>query len=209
MRPRRHAVRLTGDLAHGYSSHAQRLRQMRRVAAVPVEIVIIVMVVLLVPGILHAQNTTSSPRERLGVGAVGSAVLGAFPWSIVSGRISIPMGTRFGVDVDAGKALNTKRLSRGQVPTGGAVGLHLRWLHGRRRPSGWSGYFFGGPRVVAGENITQDGQVIDHDPIKVFDLGYGFDRLMQNGWRAGVELGGGGGEGPLLFVSGFVLWGRH
>ena len=184
-------------------------RRIRRVAAVLVKIVILLMVVLLVPAILHAQKTTSLSRERFGVGAVGSGVLGALPWSIVSGRVSVPMGARFGLDVDAGRALKTKRLSEGQVPTGGAIGLHIRWLHAGRRPSGWSGYFFGGPRVVAAESLNQDGHVTDQDSIKVVDLGYGFDRLMKNGWRTGVEVGSGGGEGPLLFVSGFVLWGRN
>jgi hypothetical protein len=169
---------------------------------------------LVSPAISDAQNLTpgpvraAPPREHFGVGVATTGVVGALPWAIVSARICIPIGTRFGLDVDVGQVVGTNRLNEGQVPTGGAGGFHLRWLHKGRRPGGMSGYFFGGPRVVAAKNIDQQGHVTDRQPIRMFDLGYGVDRLMKSGWRAGVEFGAGGGEGPLLFVSVFAVWGR-
>lgn len=119
------------------------------------------------------------------------------------------MGTTFGLDVDVGRVLGTARLDEGQVPTGGAVALHVRWLHAGRRSSGWSGYVLGGPRVMAAKNIDEQGHVTNRDPIRVFDLGYGWDRLMKDGWRGGLEFGAGAGEGPWFFVTGFLLWGRN
>ena len=185
---------------------------MERLAAALVSVLVVAMLVS--PAISDAQNLTpgparaAPPREHFGVGVATTGVVGALPWAIVSARISIPIGTRFGLDVALGQVVGTKRLNEGQVPTGGAGELHLRWLHKGRRPGGTSGYFFGGPRVVAAKNIDQQGHVTDRQPIRLFDLGYGVDRLMKSGWRAGVELGAGGGGGSLLFVSVFAVWGR-
>jgi hypothetical protein len=184
---------------------------MRRLTAALVGVLTIA--ILVSPPISDAQDLTpvpvptAPPREHVGVGVATTGVVGALPWGIVSARISIPIGIRFGLDVDAGRVVGTKRLTEGQVPAGGAGGFHLRWLHKGRRPSGTSAYFFGGPRVVAAKNIDRQGHVMDRRAIRVFDLGYGLDRLMKNGWRAGVEFGAGGGEGPLLFISAFAMWG--
>jgi hypothetical protein len=163
---------------------------------------------LLLPAVARAQGPSPSPHEHVGVGVVGTGVLGADPWPVVSARVSVPLGARVGIDADLGRAFGGG-LSEGQVPTGAAALVHLRWLHSGRRPSGWSGYLLAGPRVLAAQNIDQAGRVTDHRAITVVDVGYGFDRLMTGGWRSGAEVGGGGGEGPLFFVSGFVVWGRH
>ena len=183
---------------------------MRRSAAALVGALTIAMLVS--PAISDAQNLTPVPvpaaqPEHFGVGVATTGVVGALPWGIVSARIRLPIGTRFSLDVDAGRVVGTKRLTEGQVPTGGAGEFHLRWLHKGRAPNGTSAYFFGGPRVVAAKNIDRQGHVTDRSAIRVIDFGYGVDHLMKNGWRAGVEFGAGGGEGPLLFISAFAIWG--
>ncbi|HUL49620.1 MAG TPA: hypothetical protein VLT79_06380 [Gemmatimonadales bacterium] len=164
-----------------------------------------VVLILACSTISEAQQ---APPERIGVGIAITGVAGSKPWAIASARIGIPMATRFGLDADAGGTLGTERLNEGQVPSGGAADLHVRWMHGGRHESGWSGYLMAGPRVIAAHNIDASGQVTNHDPIWAFEAGYGVDWLTKNGWRGGVELGIGAGE-PLLGVTGFLLWGRH
>jgi hypothetical protein len=170
--------------------------------------------VVISPALSDAQDLTAVPvpatetREHVSIGLATTGVVGALPWAIVSGRISMPVATRFGLDVDAGGVVGTKRLNTGQVPTGVAAEVHLRWLYKGRGPSGMSSYVFGGPRVVAAKNIDQQGHVTDRKPIQAIDLGWGFDRRLKNRWRTGVEFGAGAGEGPLVFVDVFVLWGR-
>jgi hypothetical protein len=145
--------------------------------------------------------------EHVSIGLATTGVVGALPWGNVSIRFSMPVAMRFGLDVDAGHVVGTKRLNDGQVPSGGAADLHLRWLYKGRGSSGVSGYVFGGPRVVTARTIDQQGTVTDRKPIQAIDLGWGLDRL-RNGSRMGVEIGSGAGEGPLFFVDLFIVWGR-
>lgn len=175
---------------------------------------VLTIALLVSPAISGAQDLTPGPvpapvtGEHVSIGVATTGVVGALPWGIVSVRISMPVATRLGLDVDAGHVVGTKRLNNGQVPAGGAVELHLRWLYKGRGSSGGSGYVFGGPRVVTAKNIDQQGHVTDRKPIQMIDLGWGLDRRLRNGWRMGAEFGSGAGEGPLLFVDLFMVWGR-
>jgi hypothetical protein len=50
--------------------------------------------------------------------------------------------------------------------------------------------------------------LVEHKPIVVPQIGYGWDRVLKNGARGGIELSTGGGEeGPVAFVHAFVAWG--
>lgn len=65
----------------------------------------------------------------------------------------------------------------------------------------------GNPVRFRAKNVDQRGQVTNRRSIVLFDVGWGLDWRLKGGWHAGVEIGGGTGESPLLLINGFVLFG--
>jgi hypothetical protein len=151
-------------------------------------------------------------RESFAVGAAGAT---GWVGRVAALRLSGPINDRFGVDVNIGR-LHGRGRSDG--PDGLSVGAHVRWLWHGRRANGSSGYWLFGPLFMRATQRTEirwpnhvTTYLIDHKPIVTPQVGYGWDRLLKNGARGGVELTTGGGEeGPVAaFVHAFVAWGRR
>jgi hypothetical protein len=150
--------------------------------------------------------------EHFAVGAVGGLVPGAIPWGIFQVRIEAPVGRRWMIDGDFGPVLGTNRIDTGQIPTGAAIDLHVKWLYAGRQPGGRAAYVFAGPRVIGARNVDQRGVETDRRSIKVVDIGYGIDWIqgrsrLKGGWHMGFEVAAGVGGSPLVIVNGFLLFG--
>jgi hypothetical protein len=167
---------------------------------------------LLCSSVSYAQApdpTTVPLRESFAVGAVGAT--GVFG-RVASVRLSGPISDRFGVDVTIGRIHSR---SRTDGPDGLSFGTQVRWLWHGRRPSGSSGYWLFGPLFLQATQRTEirwpnyvTTYLVEHKPMITPQFGYGWDRVLKNGARGGVELSTGGGEeGPVAFVHAFVAWG--
>jgi hypothetical protein len=192
-----------------------------------------VVALLALPRPAVAQDPPDSRREGFGAGVMLTIQAGA--GVIVSLRISVPAGRKFGVDADVGWAFGTKKLPppipaarRTDKPImlrwlakGPAIAGHLRWLPRGRRDSGWSTAVLGGARFVRGTAFDADNASIGTYWTRGFDLGLGIDRVLESRVRMGFEFGNSvtmskppAGQqilelsGPSIFASLFGSWMR-
>ena len=135
------------------------------------------------------------------------------PGSIAAVRVGGPISRRLAVDVTIGHVAGRGR--DGDGADGLAVGAQVRWLWHGRDMKGRSGYWLAGPQVLQSTNRTEvrwrnhtSTYIVDKSPFVSLQVGYGWDVIMKNGARAGVEISTGGGDhGPAPFVKVFVAWG--
>jgi hypothetical protein len=178
----------------------------------PGSVLAVLLATALLPAAVFAQpvppmSAAFPGAEHFAVGAVGGLVPGAIPWGIFQVRLQAPVTRRWLVDGDVGTVFGIDRIHTGQIPTGAALDLHVKWLYAGRGPNGRAGYVFAGPRVIAAKNIDQHGVETDRRSIKVLDVGYGLDWQITGGWRGGLEVAAGVGGSPLVIVNGFLLFG--
>jgi hypothetical protein len=150
------------------------------------------------------------PSARVEVGAVGAVGalgrLGAL-------RLGSQVHEKFAVDFTAGRVEGRGR--DGDGLHGFAFAAQVRWLWHGRRPNGRSGYWLAGPQVLQSTNRTEirwsdrpTTYIVDESAFATLQVGYGWDVLMKNGARAGVEVSTGGNEGGASpFVNAFMTWG--
>jgi hypothetical protein len=150
------------------------------------------------------------PPARVEVGAVGA--VGALG-RLAAFRLGSQAHEKFAVDFTAGRVEGRGR--DGDGVHGFAFGAQVRWLWHGRRSNGHSGYWLAGPQVLQSINRTEDRRpdrpptyIVDKSPFATLQVGYGWDVLMKNGTRAGVEISTGGNEGGASpFVNAFMTWG--
>lgn len=148
---------------------------------------------VLAPPFAHAQTSGPAPPDRgegVAVGVVATVAPGQTgPWWLLSLRVGVPVGRKVGVDLDFGRVVGNGQWGTGWKPKGFAGGAHLRWLPKGRSAGGWSGYLFLGPRFVQTEKTAAGGETT-RSVARGFDFpGFGVDRVLRNGYRAGFELG--------------------
>jgi hypothetical protein len=152
-----------------------------------------------------------APRESFAIGAVGAT--GLFG-RVAALRLSGAINDRFGVDVNIGRIHGGG--SDGRSGAGGvSFGTQVRWLWHGRSTSGASGYWLIGALMLQATQRTEirwpnhvTTYLVEHKPIAAPQVGYGWERVLINGARGGVELSTGGGEeGVVAFVHAFVAWG--
>ena len=181
---------------------------------------------LLSPPLAFAEANGTDPEDRREGFSVGVLItLQAFGGRIVSVRVSTPAGRKAGFDFDVGYRLGRtpkphKLTSKGfaWAADGWVAAAHVRWLPKGRGDTGWSGYLLGGVRVMQG-TATQASGGTRRLLFQGIDVGFGFDRVVARGYRAGAEAansvpwsGRAKGEYPsdmmAPFVNGFALWRR-
>ena len=153
---------------------------------------------------------TARPVERFAVGAVGAAGL---PGNVAAVRVGGPVSHRLALDVTIGHVAARGR--DGDGANGFAVGAQVRWLWHGRDAKGCSGYWLAGPQVLQSTNRTEvrwpnhtSTYIVDKSPFVSLQVGYGWDVMMKNGARAGVEIStGASSQGPSPFINAFVVWG--
>lgn len=159
-------------------------------------LLLLVAVLLPVPALARQSST-----QHNAVGVVLSLLPGRIPLWEVALRVSLPMGDKTGVDLDAGKYFGLGRLTQGDAPTY-RIGSQFKWLHSGRHDNGFAGYLFGGPQVMFFKTIASARRT------KLFgaSYGYGLDWRAANSTHAGAEFAMGhvGGE-PILHLNGFLL----
>jgi hypothetical protein len=152
----------------------------------------------------------SSSAARPEVGAVGGVGL---PGRVAAVRLGGQVNERFAVDFSAGHVDGADR--DGDGAHGFSFGAQVRWLWHGRDAKGRSGYWLAGPQVLQSINRTEvrwpdrpSTYIVDETPLTTVQFGYGWDVLMKNGARAGLEISTGGSErGASPFVHLFVVWG--
>jgi hypothetical protein len=161
--------------------------------------------------ILHAavmRGQDAAPpaavAEHFGVGvfgAIGTSALRAF-------RVSMPLGTNAGLDVDIGRVPSRDDPNR-------AIGVQVRYLRRGRQTTGASGYWlFGVLRVNETHRYWASAgrttwEVVERRTPTLPQVGYGWDWQGRRGTRLGFELttGSEGEAGPRVFAKVFVVWG--
>lgn len=146
----------------------------------------------------------STADEHFGLGGFGG--LGTSALSAI--RVSVPLGTTAGLDVDIG------RVHTGDDPNR-AIGAQVRWLWRGRATHGGSGYWLFGVlrlnetrRYWAGAG-RERWEVVERRAPTMPQVGYGWDWQGRRGTRLGLELmtGSEGEAGPRAFAKLFIVWG--
>jgi len=155
---------------------------------------------------LAQTQASAPPREHLTIGGTIGPGLGNQLWLMSSIRVSAPLGSRIGLDLDAGRVFGSNENEAGSHTEYGALfGIQVRFLRGARKPSGSRQYWVLGPIFIRDISAPPDGP---RDHLKNFRLGYGWDDLSPNGGRIALEVGLAGGEGPVPYAIVIVQWGR-
>ena len=156
-----------------------------------------------VPAAADAQSPTPPIQPATEHIALGGVIGVGAPAQLVSVRVSLPLGKRFALDLDAGRMHGLG--NDGQVAGGGGYAAQLRWLWHGRDATGHSGYWLAGPLYLEATN-HRNGLLLNRNPIKTVQFGYGWDWISTSRTRRGIELSSGGGEGPVFLVNVYVQW---
>jgi len=157
-----------------------------------------------------AQTEPEPPREAAAIGAAASI---GWLGTVAAIRASVPVDDRWGFDLTVGHISG-----HGDAPTasgahGASVAAQVRWMRRGRAANGRSGHWLFGVMAqqgidrteirFPGRTIVQSDHVVNVTP----QIGYGWDRLLKNGARFGIELSTGGNErGPSQYIQTFVAW---
>ena len=155
---------------------------------------------------VYAQTSAPTPpRESVTVGATLGPGLGNTIWLLTSLRVSVPLGPRVGLDVDAGRVLGSRQDEGGTITEYGAlVGAQVRILRRARASRGTSQYWLLGPLYIRDSSPASGGR---REHLKNFRFGYGWDHLTPGGRRVALEVGLAGGEGPVPYANLTMQWG--
>jgi len=157
-----------------------------------------------------AQTETERPRETPSIGATASigwlGMVGAI-------RASAPLDDKWGFDLTVGHVSGHGDEATASGTSGASVAAQFRWMRHGRAADGRSGHWLFGVMAqqgidrteirFPGRTIVDRRHVVNVTP----QVGYGWDRLLKNGARFGIELSTGGNErGPSQYVQTFVAW---
>lgn len=140
------------------------------------------------------------PRDGIAFGGlVTPALEGGGPWIMPAVRLSLPLGSRFGFDVETGRVFG------GVNPKYGSIRRYslaqLRVLRAPRETDDIRRYWLAGLQHLP---ITYpDRPRKDHIGLAA---GHGWSQSFRNGVRLTSELGFAGGEGFLFYVNACVQW---
>lgn len=152
-----------------------------------------------------------APLESITIGATAS--IGWFG-TVGAIRASFPLDDRRGVDLTIGHIGGNGDPAKASGLHGASMAAQLRWMRHGRAASGRSGHWLFGVMAQQGIQRTEirfpDRTIVDlrHLVNVTPQVGYGWDRLLNNGARFGIEVSTGGNErGPSQYIQTFLAWG--
>jgi hypothetical protein len=200
------------SVSSAFAHDIDEIDDLRWAMRTPAGRLLVLLLAVVIPAEVTAQTPTSSassgaPRDRLAVGVALTPVpIGALEF-YPTARLTVPLGSRIGLDVDVGR---TFPATRAYYASQAFVGAGVRFMRSHRAAGGSSRYWSLGPACLLGKSLDGHGQVTDqHSVISAFKLGYGADQIFGNGIRAAAEIGviGGGGRAPTgVYATLVVQW---
>jgi hypothetical protein len=132
-------------------------------------------------------------------------------WLMTGVRFSAPLGSRLGIDVEAGRILggttdlpSSSAIARVHVRS--SYSSQMRFMRGERRPDGTGRYFLAGLQLLAVEKFDQGGALASDELTSAVLLGFGFDQLFANRTRVSAEVGLSGGDGFIPYLAIGIQW---
>jgi hypothetical protein len=145
-------------------------------------------------------------RERISLGALATPALeGAGPWFMPAVRLSLPLGSRHGVDLDGGRIYGGSN-KYADIRTFYAA--QIRFLRGARLADGSARYWLAGLKYLAITKLDGAGSVVKKKADVPATFGHGWSQVFRNGARVANEIGFSGGNGFMFYASVGVQWGR-
>ena len=159
---------------------------------------------------LAQSSTAPEPplRDGLAIGASLAPTLAGDLALWPAARVSLPLGARAGLDVDAGSMFGMASGDNDYFSTRAFFAAQIRFLRKVRDTCGSSRFWIVGPVLITGADLDGHGSVVDpHAVIGAIRLGYGGDRIFANGIRAASEVGviGGGSSAPTGIYAGLTI----
>lgn len=147
------------------------------------------------------QPTPVPPREWFAVGGlITPALEGGGPWLIPAVRLSVPLGSRVGFDVDAGRIFGGTDQRWGSFRRFRSAQLRLM-----KRPNDkdqLSRYWLVGLHLLP--EVEADGSRKDHTALAI---GRGWSQTFPSGARLVTEAGFAGGDGFMVYANAGMQWG--
>jgi len=143
--------------------------------------------------------SAAAPSEGIAFGALLTPALeGGGPWFMSGLRLSLPLGARHVLDVDAG------RIDGGESSYGSFrrfASAQVRFYRGPRESESPRRYWIGGLQYLP--ETESDGRRKHHNALVI---GHGWSQAFRNGARVLGEVGFSVGDGFLIYVTTAVQW---
>ena len=144
-------------------------------------------------------------RDGLAIGVIATPALeGGGPWVMPGVRVSMPCGPTHGFDFEAGRIFGGT--SQFAVIRAFVAG-QLRFTRNQSEDHATTKYWLAGLKYFNRRKLDGHGTGLEDDPDMALLLGHGWKQSFHNGVRAIAELGFGGGEGLMVYLSLGVQWG--
>mgnify|MGYP006274997255 CR=1 FL=1 len=160
---------------------------------------------LLCAPVSASAQAPASPADPMSIGGMVGPGLGNRPWLLPGARVSVPLSSRLGLDIDAGAVIGSD--TEGGVQHGVQMYTRYRWFAGAqvrvmqpRSASGASRYFLLGP--VLFRDAPRPAET--REDLPAVRVGYGWDWLKRRGQRIALEVGVAGSEGPVVYATAVI-----
>ncbi len=154
---------------------------------------------LFAPCQAQESSPSSGVRDRIAVGGlVTPALEGSGPWFMPGLRVSVPLGSRHGLDVDLGRVFG------GTNKYGSIRRYHSAQVRFDRETTATSvvrSYWLAGIQHLP--EREPDGRRKHH---AAMTIGRGWRQWFSNGMRVTGEAAFSGGDGLMVYVAIGVLW---
>jgi hypothetical protein len=166
----------------------------------------VVLVLLAIPSAATAQASADSQERADGI-AIGvvltPALEGSGPWLMPGVRVSIPLGSRTGLDVEGGRIFGGVN-AYGAIRTFGAV--QVRRQRGEPRAQAAERYWKFGLHYFPEDDFTPEGGPAGRVHHTAALLGLGWSHLVTSASRLDAEIGFSGGDGIMCFATVALKW---
>ncbi len=119
-------------------------------------------------------------------------------------RVSAPLGTRLGLDIDAGRVFGA---SSKYADIRSFYAAQMRYSRTSRPPDDDGRYWLAGLTCLNSTKLDGQGGVVNHTPHMALSVGHGWSHVSGSGIRAFNEIGFSGGDGFMVYASLGVQWG--
>jgi hypothetical protein len=144
-----------------------------------------------------------APREAVAIGGAATWVAMSPRWFVTSVRVSVPVGTRVAFDGELGRNLDFSDCCR--VGEGATASVLARLSREGRRSDGSLRYWLVGGVHMGQRNVSITGELIDSDPVRTIQAGYGWERKTSR-VRHGFELAAFATGDQAGVIRYFVMW---
>jgi hypothetical protein len=147
----------------------------------------------------------TTARERFAAGVlVTPALEGGGPWFMPAIRISAALGSKHGLDIEAGRIFGGST-KYAEIKTFAAAQLRFIRNPGHAAPT--VRYWLAGLRYTDRKKHDAEGTFLRHDPDISLLIGHGWKQSFGNGACVLTELGFAGGEGIMVYATIGFQWG--